>query len=129
MARPFLAAACFLMALTVGQVSAVGDDIVSDVCVIKGVAAFSKRVHLRCENDVIGRALVNREVPSINPKSFLAVPLTPQTESFASKVFMLGLSAKGDQKGVTVWFHSAPTIEDAGCLAKDCRELTGIELQ
>jgi hypothetical protein len=63
------------------------DDVVATQCTVTGVAAFLNRIHIRCDPRM--KFEDSSMALSLNAGSFAAVPLTPETELFASKVLSL----------------------------------------
>ena len=99
----------------------------SGMCIITGVAAFSTRVLVRCGNGSEFPKVIC--IPSgagncVGPTVF-AVPIT--NDALASKVVILGAASLQTSKNATIWFNTTAD-ERYGCLARDCRPLTGIEI-
>jgi len=114
-------------ALSVANVPNAQADEQSGTCLVVGVATFNTRVHVRCGSGselpkviCIPGAAGNCVAPT-----FFAVPIT--NDALASKVVILGAASIQTSKNATIWFD---TNADGsyGCLARDCRPLTGIEI-
>jgi hypothetical protein len=99
----------------------------SGICLIIGVAAFSTRVHVRCGNgSELPKVICNAGGAGncVAPTLF-AVPMT--SDALASKVVILGAASIQTNKNAKIWFNT-DADERYGCLARDCRPLTGIEI-
>jgi hypothetical protein len=99
----------------------------SGMCITVGVAAFSTRVLVRCGNGSEFPKVVcgpggarNCVAPTV-----FAVPIT--NDALASKVIILGAASMQTNKNSKIWFNTNAD-EKYGCLARDCRPLTGIEI-
>jgi hypothetical protein len=99
----------------------------SGVCVVIGVAAFGTRVHVRCGNGsefpkviCVPGGTGNCVAPTV-----FAVPIA--NDALASKVVILAAASIQTSKNAKIWFNTDPD-ERYGCLARDCRPLTGIEI-
>ncbi len=101
-------------------------------CLVAEVAAFTNRVHLRCGGPIYreGASNVTRELPAETPNpldariAYYAVDIRAEPV-LAAQVVSLGLAARAGGKA-TVFFRTSVADNPPGCLAHDCRRLTGL---
>jgi hypothetical protein len=110
-----------------GAASVAQGDEQSGNCLIIGVAAFSTRVHVRCGNgsELPKVVCIRGGAGDCIAPTLFAVPIT--NDALASKVVILGAASIQTNKTAKIWFNT-DADERYGCLARDCRPLTGIEI-
>jgi hypothetical protein len=84
-------------------------------------------VHVRCGNgSEFPKAIcIPGGAGNCVAPTFFAVPIT--NDALASKVVILGAASIQTSKNARIWFNT-DADERYGCLAKDCRPLTGVEI-
>ena len=99
----------------------------SGVCIIVGVAALSTRVHVRCGNGSEFPKVICAPGGAGNCVAPTVFAVSKTNDTLANKVVILGAASIQTSKNTKIWFNTAAD-ESYGCLARDCRPLTGIEI-
>jgi len=101
-------------------------------CVIVDIAAFANRVHVHCVVPTgVHSGLYTRDyTPPPQPDVgivYFAVG-TASDPGLADRVIALARSAAQLNKPVQIFYRTDPAENPPGCLASDCRKLTGLVL-
>jgi len=105
----------------------------SRACTLMDVAAFTNRVHVHCApaGAASGGGLYTRDYsPPPQPDAgivYFAVGAAADP-ALADRVIALATSASQQNKQVQIFYRTSPAENPPGCLASDCRRLSGIVL-
>jgi hypothetical protein len=84
-------------------------------------------VHVRCGNGSEFPKVICAPGGAGNCVAPTVFAVSKTNDTLANKVVILGAASIQTSKNTKIWFNTAAD-ESYGCLARDCRPLTGIEI-